>query len=180
MQKGHSGLKPLDAVHLASASVANVEEMHTFDKRLIDLNDVITKSDGTKLRICRPSMGGAPVPLLEYPNQDEEDGDAEGVDALRAPIEEEPDQTPGHSHKGGASQKPEDGNISVNSSVSDGGAKTASLAPNETAKSEISVRPDIALNGASDTHSIPQQPPEPLTTTKEGVNDASTQTPRPK
>ena len=33
---GLVGLKPPDAVHLASAQRANVSELNTFDKRLLD------------------------------------------------------------------------------------------------------------------------------------------------
>jgi predicted nucleic acid-binding protein len=65
MTSGHSGLKPPDAIHLATAALSGVEEMHTFDGRLLDLNGVIDKSDGTKLRIRKPDPGGPPAPLLD-------------------------------------------------------------------------------------------------------------------
>jgi predicted nucleic acid-binding protein len=65
MMSGISKLKPADACHLASAAVANAEEMHTFDERLLDLDGSIDKLDGTKLKICKPDPGGTPVPLLE-------------------------------------------------------------------------------------------------------------------
>ena len=60
-----SKLKPADACHLASAAVANVEEMHTYDDRLLALDGIIDKLDGTKLKICNPDVGGAPAPLLD-------------------------------------------------------------------------------------------------------------------
>jgi predicted nucleic acid-binding protein len=63
MQKGYPGLKPLDAVHLASAASANVDEMHTFDRKLLNLDQKITKADGILLKICKPSMGGPPLSL---------------------------------------------------------------------------------------------------------------------
>lgn len=65
MQSGHAGLKPPDASHIASAALANVEEMHTFDDNLLKLDAKITKRDGTKLHICKPALGGKPPPLLE-------------------------------------------------------------------------------------------------------------------
>jgi hypothetical protein len=54
MQAGYSGLKPLDAIHLASAIIANAEELHTFDGDLLRLSGMIDKSDGTKLKIVKP------------------------------------------------------------------------------------------------------------------------------
>jgi predicted nucleic acid-binding protein len=71
MQIGYPGLKPLDAVHLASASVANVAEMHTFDGKLLRLDEKIMKADGLPLKICKPSMGGPPLPLLDAPPSEE-------------------------------------------------------------------------------------------------------------
>lgn len=65
MQRGYGGLKPLDAVHLATAIVANVDELHTFDDRLLALDEKLIKLDGTTLKICKPAHGGAPMPLLD-------------------------------------------------------------------------------------------------------------------
>jgi predicted nucleic acid-binding protein len=65
LMMGYSKLKPADACHLASAAIANVEEMHTFDDKLLALDGRIEKQDGTKLRICKPDPGGPPAPLLE-------------------------------------------------------------------------------------------------------------------
>ncbi len=65
MMKGYSKLKPADACHLASAAIANAEEMHTFDDKLLALDGKIGKLDGTKLKICKPDPGGRPVPLLD-------------------------------------------------------------------------------------------------------------------
>ena len=62
----YAGLKPADAVHLATACVSpGVEQMHTFDDRLLKLDDLIDKADGTKLKICKPDAGAAPAPLLD-------------------------------------------------------------------------------------------------------------------
>jgi predicted nucleic acid-binding protein len=65
MQAGFAGLKPADACHLASAITASVEEFHTFDTRLLNLNGLITKLDGTKLATRKPDPGGPPMPLLD-------------------------------------------------------------------------------------------------------------------
>ncbi len=65
MQSGFAGLRPADACHLATAITASVEEFHTFDTRLLNLNGIITKLDGTKLVICKPDPGGHPMPLLD-------------------------------------------------------------------------------------------------------------------
>lgn len=76
MRGGHSGLKPPDATHLATAAISDVEEMHTFDDRLLVLNGTIDKSDGTKLKICKPDPGGTSPPLLammKQPNAQDED-----------------------------------------------------------------------------------------------------------
>jgi predicted nucleic acid-binding protein len=62
----HPGLKAPDAVHVATAVVSpGIEEMHTFDDRLLALNGAIDKADGTKLKICKPDAGAPAAPLLE-------------------------------------------------------------------------------------------------------------------
>lgn len=65
LTSGLAGLKPPDAVHLATAAMAGVEELHTFDGRLLNLSGMIDKADGTKLKICKPDPGGPPAPLLD-------------------------------------------------------------------------------------------------------------------
>lgn len=54
--RAHPALaKPADAVHLASALLNNVDEMHTFDgDNLLGLDGVLDRADGTKLKICIP------------------------------------------------------------------------------------------------------------------------------
>lgn len=55
-----------DAVHVATAAISpGIEEMHTFDDRLLALNGAIDKADGTKLKICKPDAGAPAAPLLE-------------------------------------------------------------------------------------------------------------------
>ncbi len=77
MRRQFPGLKPPDAAHIASALMANVEEMHTFDIRLLNLDGKVTKPDGTLLKICKPSMGGPALPLLDSPAEEE---NADGAD----------------------------------------------------------------------------------------------------
>jgi predicted nucleic acid-binding protein len=43
LMRGIGSLKPPDACHLTTAAMANVEEMHTFDDKLIGLSDTIDK-----------------------------------------------------------------------------------------------------------------------------------------
>ena len=64
MTVGHAGLKPADAVHVASAVLGQVSELHTFDDKLLRLDGEVARIDGGKLRICTPDVGGTPPPLL--------------------------------------------------------------------------------------------------------------------
>ena len=68
-----AGLKPPDAIHLATAAISNAEEMHTFDEALLKLNGVIDKADGTKLKVCKPDVSAPIPPLLRNLSHD---GDA--------------------------------------------------------------------------------------------------------
>lgn len=55
MQSGHPGLKPADAVHLATALVAEAPEFHTFDGPLLKLSGRIERlAGGGYLEICKP------------------------------------------------------------------------------------------------------------------------------
>jgi predicted nucleic acid-binding protein len=63
MTGGYAGLKPPDAVHVATALILNVDEMHTFDDALLALDGHLDNDDGTKLKICKPSAGD-PTPLF--------------------------------------------------------------------------------------------------------------------
>jgi predicted nucleic acid-binding protein len=72
---GVGGLKPPDAVHIASALVANVPIFHTFDQKLINLNKKLTLADGNDLLIVKPTEE-VPMPgLLKamQPNEADED-----------------------------------------------------------------------------------------------------------
>lgn len=47
--------KPSDAVHLATAILLNVDEMHTYDgSDLLGLNEKVARGDGEMLKICSP------------------------------------------------------------------------------------------------------------------------------
>lgn len=47
--------KPADAVHLATAILLNVDEMHTYDgSDLLRLNEKVARQDGEMLKICTP------------------------------------------------------------------------------------------------------------------------------
>jgi predicted nucleic acid-binding protein len=63
MTGGYAGLKPPDAIHIATSLILNVDEMHTFDDALLALDGRLDKDDGTKLKICKPSAGD-PTPLF--------------------------------------------------------------------------------------------------------------------
>jgi len=65
MLAGHPGLKPLDAIHLATACIANVDAFHTFDDRLSALDGAIDRLDGTQLVIKKPAVPAPPAPLLD-------------------------------------------------------------------------------------------------------------------
>ncbi|WP_420136248.1 type II toxin-antitoxin system VapC family toxin [Sphingomonas sp.] len=63
MQSGHPGLKPPDAVHLATAMVADVAGLHTFDRKLLGLDGKLEMPSGGTLNICKPF--GPPPSLLD-------------------------------------------------------------------------------------------------------------------
>ena len=65
MLGGYAGLKPPDAVHIATACIANADELHTFDDRLLALDRQIDKVDGTRLIVRKPAVPGPPAPLFE-------------------------------------------------------------------------------------------------------------------
>lgn len=55
MRKHPACKKPSDAVHLASALLMNVDEMHTYDgSDLLILSEKVSRADGELLTICTP------------------------------------------------------------------------------------------------------------------------------
>lgn len=56
LMRRHPGCKkPSDAVHLATAILMNVDEMHTYDgSDLLKLNKLVARQDGEMLTICPP------------------------------------------------------------------------------------------------------------------------------
>nr|WP_255453606.1 PIN domain-containing protein [Novosphingobium sp. Gsoil 351] len=62
---GLFGVKPPDAVHLASALVHSVPVLHSFDTDLLDLDMRLTLDDGNQLKICRPTHEKPTPGLLE-------------------------------------------------------------------------------------------------------------------
>jgi predicted nucleic acid-binding protein len=55
--------QPQDGIHLATALLNNVDELHTFDRdHLVSLSEQIERKDGVKLRICYPPKRPAPQP----------------------------------------------------------------------------------------------------------------------
>ena len=65
MMGGFAGLKPPDAIHIATAAISGVEEMHIFDQTLLNLDCLVDKLDGSTLKICKPDPGGPATPLLD-------------------------------------------------------------------------------------------------------------------
>ena len=68
---GLVNLKPPDAIHLASALRANVIEMHTFDKKILDFS-LLVGADGEPMTICKPTEGQAIGPLFEGGEDDKD------------------------------------------------------------------------------------------------------------
>ncbi len=68
---GIYGLKPADAIHVASAYVAKSAELHTFDKGILSLDEKITGQDGLPMKICRPGEQSPLGPLLKIASDGE-------------------------------------------------------------------------------------------------------------
>ncbi|MGC8468848.1 MAG: type II toxin-antitoxin system VapC family toxin [Acetobacteraceae bacterium] len=61
---GLYGIKPPDAVHLASALIHSIPVLHSFDTGLLDLDKRLTLDCGNQLRICKPTQEKPPHMLL--------------------------------------------------------------------------------------------------------------------
>jgi predicted nucleic acid-binding protein len=53
---GVYGLKPADATHIASACIAECEELHTFDDDILSLDKKIIGANGLPMKICKPNQ----------------------------------------------------------------------------------------------------------------------------
>jgi predicted nucleic acid-binding protein len=79
--------KPQDGIHLATALLNNVDELHTFDREdLLGLTDKIDRMDRKKLRICNPPKRPAPPPT-PTPAQTYLFASLEGTDDSKKPAE---------------------------------------------------------------------------------------------
>lgn len=57
--------KPMDAIHLATAALNNVDEMHTFDgANLLSLDRKVSRADGSPLRVLVPELPAGHQPPL--------------------------------------------------------------------------------------------------------------------
>jgi predicted nucleic acid-binding protein len=65
MMSGIANLKPPDACHLATALIANADELQTFDEKILQLDGKLAKPNGITLKICKPDCIGPPAPLLD-------------------------------------------------------------------------------------------------------------------
>ena len=74
--------KPQDAIHLATALLNNIDELHTYDRNdLLDLSEKIERKDGTKLKICHPPKPPPPAKVEKTPLE-------EAIDAAKADDDE--------------------------------------------------------------------------------------------
>jgi predicted nucleic acid-binding protein len=65
--------KPNDAIHVATAALLNLDELHTYDEKdILPLNGMIKRADGELLKIMRPPEPppGTKMPLLEAKKAD--------------------------------------------------------------------------------------------------------------
>ena len=108
--------KPADAIHLASAVLHNVDELHTFDHpNLLVLDGKVNRKDGQPLRIVAPTMPEPPkieespqMSLLPEGVQDSKDpevvveGSAEDAEITQQEIAAAASQSAGSFGDGGA------------------------------------------------------------------------------
>jgi predicted nucleic acid-binding protein len=69
--------KPPDAIHIASALIANVPVFHTFDEYLLELNGALTLDDGNKLQVVKPTEEIPLPPLLELAKKQTDEDETE-------------------------------------------------------------------------------------------------------
>ncbi|TAK48531.1 MAG: PIN domain-containing protein [Xanthobacteraceae bacterium] len=60
--------KPQDAIHVATALLNNIDELHTYDREdLLGLSGKIDRKDGAKLKICKPPQPPLPQQPAKTP-----------------------------------------------------------------------------------------------------------------
>jgi predicted nucleic acid-binding protein len=59
-------IKPFDAIHIASAQIANVDFFHTFDDKLLKNSESLNCDDGRPLKIVKPTEEIPPPPLFAH------------------------------------------------------------------------------------------------------------------
>lgn len=70
--------KPQDAVHVVTALIENVDELHTFDRQdLLSLDGILVRQDGSRLRICTPLNPPDPNAGTLFEGLEDESVDAE-------------------------------------------------------------------------------------------------------
>ena len=63
--------KPQDGIHVATALINNLDELHTFDqKNLLDLTGIIRRRDGQMLKICPPPEPPKPAEPEKTPMEE--------------------------------------------------------------------------------------------------------------
>lgn len=68
--------KPQDAIHLATALIENLDELHTFDREdLLGLNGKLARQGGGFLKICRPPKRPDPNAGTMFAASADDDGD---------------------------------------------------------------------------------------------------------
>jgi predicted nucleic acid-binding protein len=63
--------KPQDGIHLATALLNSIDELHTFDRaNLLGLTGLIDRKDGEKLKICHPPSRPVPAQPKKTPMEE--------------------------------------------------------------------------------------------------------------
>lgn len=80
--------KPPDGIHLATAALNNIDEVHTFDgENLLPLDGLVTRADGVPLVICEP-----PAPVQGSLQLQPPDGPEQASAAITSPPDGSLDQ----------------------------------------------------------------------------------------